>query len=36
MSKIKLIRVNNYIGINELGLEAAKINIFKGDRKSVV
>ena len=34
MSKIKLIRVNNYIGINELGLEAAKINIFKGPKGS--
>lgn len=30
MSKIKLIRFNNYLGIDELNLEASKINIFKG------
>lgn len=30
MSKIKFLRVNNFLGIDEREVEAAKINIFKG------
>src|SRR5471030_1494840 len=30
MSKIKFLRINQFIGIDERELEAAKINIFKG------
>lgn len=34
MSKIKLLRVNKFLGVDELSLEAAKINIFKGPKGS--
>ena len=30
MPKIKFLRINNFLGIDERELEAAKINIFKG------
>lgn len=30
MSKISFLRVNNFLGIDEMELEASKINIFKG------
>lgn len=32
MSKIKRISINKYLGIEEFGLDAAKINIFKGPK----
>lgn len=34
MSKIKKIAVNGYVGLQEFGLDAAKINIFKGPKGS--
>lgn len=34
MSKIKKIVVNGYVGLQEFGLDAAKINIFKGPKGS--
>ena len=30
MSKITVLKVNNFLGIDEFGLEAAKVNIFSG------
>lgn len=34
MSKIKYLRVNQFVGIDERELEAAKVNIFKGPKGS--
>lgn len=34
MSKIKRIEVNNYVGLKEFGLDAGKVNIFKGPKGS--
>lgn len=34
MSKIKVLKINNFLGLDELGVEAGKINIFKGPKGS--
>lgn len=34
MSKIKFLRINNFLGINERELDAAKVNIIKGPKGS--
>lgn len=34
MSKIKKLQIKNFLGVEELGLDAAKINIFKGPKGS--
>ena len=34
MSKIKRIEIRNFLGIDEFGLDAEKINIFKGPKGS--
>lgn len=34
MSKIKVLKINNFLGVDEIGLEASKINIIKGPKGS--
>ncbi|PJI07056.1 MULTISPECIES: hypothetical protein [Clostridium] len=34
MSKIKKLLIKNFLGVDELGLEASKVNIFKGPKGS--
>lgn len=34
MSKIKMLKINNFLGVDELGLKASKINIIKGPKGS--
>lgn len=34
MSKIKKVEINSYVGLKEFGLDAAKVNIFKGPKGS--
>jgi len=34
VSKIKVLKINNFLGVDEIGLEASKINIIKGPKGS--